>query len=312
MDDDTRKPWDIWRKAYSLLNFSKIHGFPNQCYDRGKVHNILLEFNGNVGVSAIHHIASLCKLMANFNVHHEDDIMVVFAITLEMDAMIWFYGLLDESIDSVAKIFERFLLHWHDGIVDEIEQLAKKYDALIPRVHLELEEEIHEEQTMEDLVDEAVQEPLVEDITEEIPDMAEIEDVKLPQVHVQFHDEKLELPQVPEQLHAEDVDLSQVHHIEGNDVVSADQLEQFDDEGLYVSPINQWIEVSYAQFDSTWYNFFLPNILMLQFSLFHEQIARHRYLMMNVFLFLSLTKFRKRKFGIVKMLEWLHWLYAYT
>ena len=156
---------------------------------------------------------------------------------------------------------------------------------------------------MEDLVDEAVQKPLVEDITEEIPDMAEIEDVKLPQVHVQFYDEKLELPQVPEQLHAEDVDLSQVHHIEGNDVAFADQLEQFDNEGLYVSPINQWIESSCAQFDSSWYNFFFPNNLMLQFSFIHEQIPRHSHLMMNILVFLSLTKFRKRKFGIVKMLE---------
>ena len=105
MDDNTGRPWDIWREAYSPLNFSKIHGFPNQCYDRGKVHGILLEFYGNVGVSTIHHIASLCKLMADFNVHHENDIMVVFAITLERDAMIWFYGLLDESIDLVPIFF---------------------------------------------------------------------------------------------------------------------------------------------------------------------------------------------------------------
>ena len=70
------------------MDFSKIHGFPNQCYDRGKVHDILPEFNGNDGVSATHHIASFCKLMADFNVRHEDDIMVVFAVTLERDAMI--------------------------------------------------------------------------------------------------------------------------------------------------------------------------------------------------------------------------------
>ena len=65
---------------------------------------------------------------------------------------------------------------------------------------------------------------MVENSTEETPDTAVIEDVKL--------------PQVPEQLHAEDVDLPQVHHIEGNVIGSADQLEQFDNEGLYVSPIN--------------------------------------------------------------------------
>ena len=114
MDDDTEKPWDIWREAYSPPDFSKIHGFPNQCYDPDKVDDILPKFYGNDGVSATHHIASFCKLMADFNVHHEDDIMIIFAITLEMDAMIWFYGLLDESIDLVAMFFERFLLCWHD------------------------------------------------------------------------------------------------------------------------------------------------------------------------------------------------------
>ena len=38
--------------------------------------------------------------------------------------------------------FERFLLRWHDGTVDEIEQLAKEYDALIPRLHPELKDQI--------------------------------------------------------------------------------------------------------------------------------------------------------------------------
>ena len=147
MDDDKEEPRDIWHEAYSLLDFSKIRGFPNECYDRGKVHDILPEFHGNDGVSATHHIASLCKLMYDFNVHHEDGIMIVFAITLEGDALIWFYGLLDESIDSVEIFFERFLLRLHDGTIDEIEQLAKEYDALIPRFHPEFKE-----QTNEDLV----------------------------------------------------------------------------------------------------------------------------------------------------------------
>ena len=107
------------------------------------MHDILPEFYGNDGVSATHHIACFCKLVADCNVHHEDDIMIVFAITLEKDAMTGLYGLLDKSIDSMPNFFKRFLLRWHDGTVDEIEQLAKKYDALIPRVNLELEEEIH-------------------------------------------------------------------------------------------------------------------------------------------------------------------------
>ena len=45
----------------------------------------------------------------------------------------------------MARLFEKFLLRWHEGTVDEIEQLAKEYDALLPRVYLESKEEIHEE-----------------------------------------------------------------------------------------------------------------------------------------------------------------------
>ena len=103
----------------------------------------------------------------------------------------------------MPNFFKRFLLRWNDGTVDEIEKLAKKYDALIPRIHPKLKEQI-----IEDLIGEALQEPLVEDITEEIPDRAVIEFVKLSQVYEQFPDEKLELPQV--------------HHIEGNTIFSAD------------------------------------------------------------------------------------------
>ena len=139
---------------------------------------------------------------------------------------------------------------------------------------------------------------MVEDITEDLLEVAEVkknEDRELPQIYV------------TKPLHAEDLDLPQV-----DNVIDVDQLEQFDNEGLYVSTINQWIDVSCAWFDSPWYNLFSPNKLMFQFSFIHEQTLRHSYLMMNVFLFLSLTTLRKKKFGMGKMLEWIHWLYAYT
>ena len=85
--------------------------------------------------------------------------------------------MLDKSIDSVANFFERFLLRWHNGTVNEIEQLTKEYDALIPRVHLELEEDIHEENINEDLVDEALHGTLLEDISEQPSDTVVIEDL---------------------------------------------------------------------------------------------------------------------------------------
>ena len=79
-----------------------------------------------------------------------------------------------------------------------------------------------------------------------------------------------------------------------------------------MSPINQWIEVSCAQFDSSLYNILLPNYLMFQFSFFHEQIAGQICFMVYVSLSLFLTKHKKKQFGIFKMQEWLHWLYHYT
>ena len=79
-----------------------------------------------------------------------------------------------------------------------------------------------------------------------------------------------------------------------------------------MNPINQWIEASCARFDFAWYNLLLPNSLMFQFSFIHEQIARHSCFVESISLSLSLTDHIKGKLGIVKMLEWLHWLYAYT
>ena len=152
--------------------------------------------------------------------------------------------------------------------------MAKEYDALLHRTRPDFKEEIHE-----DLVDEALQGSLFEDI--EVP---------------------------PD----EDMDLPQVHLVKGNNICFTDQLEQFDNERLYVSPINQWIEASCARFDSFGYNLLFPNSLVFQFSFIHEQITRHSCLMIYVSLSLFLTKHKKKQFGIFKMQEWFHWLYHYT
>ena len=135
MDDKMEELCALLHEAFTPLDFSSIHGFPNGCYKR--VLRIVPELFGNDEDSAIHHVVSFCKLMEDLKVYHEDDLMIVFALTLEGHAVNWFYGLLDEAIDSVAKFFEKFLLRWHEGTVDEIEQLAKEYDALLPGAHPE-------------------------------------------------------------------------------------------------------------------------------------------------------------------------------
>ena len=94
----------------------------------------------------------------------------------------------------MEKFFEKFLLCWHEGTVEEIEQLAKEYDALLLRTQPNSEEEIHEENIedqskqpaeniIEDLIEEALQEPLVEGITEDLLNIP-IKDMELPHIYV--------------------------------------------------------------------------------------------------------------------------------
>ena len=113
--------------AFTPLDFLGIHGFPHQCYK--KVLRTVPEFFGNDEDSAIHHIASFCKLMADLKVYHEDDLMILFALAFEGNVEDWFNDLWDESINSMAKFFEKFLLRWHEGTIEEIEKLAKEYNA---------------------------------------------------------------------------------------------------------------------------------------------------------------------------------------
>ena len=138
-------------------------------------------------------------------------------------------------------------------------------------------------------------------ILQKKPSDIAIKDMELPQIYV--------TEKIPELLYVEDLNLPQVHLI--NNMCSADQLEKCHDPGLFWSPINHWIEASCAnsacqKFDS----FFYPHNLVFHFSWLHEQTVRHFLMILS--LFLSLSKHRKWQLGIDKMLEWLHWLYAYT
>ena len=149
----------------------------------------------------------------------------------------------------MAKFFEKFLLRLHEGTVDEIEQLAREYDVVLPKTQPDSEEEIHEENLIEDLIDEAVQGPLVEDV---------IEDMEPPQIYVTEN--------ILEALHAKDLNLPQVYNM-----IFSNQLEQPYDGGLYLSPINQWIEAScaYSSFPNI-DSFFYPNNMMFRFIFIHE------------------------------------------
>ena len=89
-------------EAFTPLDFSGIHGFPHECYKR--VLRTVPEFFGSDEDSAIHHMFYFCKLMIDLKVYHEDDLMIVFALTFEGDVKDWFNDLWDESIIN-GKVF---------------------------------------------------------------------------------------------------------------------------------------------------------------------------------------------------------------
>ena len=79
--------------------------------------------------------------------------MTIFAWNLERDARHWLCSLYDKSIGSISKFFEYFLLRWHEGEEEEIKQLARKYDALLPRAQPNSrKEEIQEKHHLETFV----------------------------------------------------------------------------------------------------------------------------------------------------------------
>ena len=75
------------------IDFSNISGFPNDGYHHTKLYNVATEFFGNNGESVTYHIDTFFKLVVDFNVVHEDDLMVIFSFSLKGDAENWFYDL---------------------------------------------------------------------------------------------------------------------------------------------------------------------------------------------------------------------------
>ena len=113
LDDDKEGLHALLLEIFSQLDFSNIHGFPNHGYAHEKLFDVAPEFSGSNGDSATHHIVSFFKLVVDFNIYHEDDLMAIFAWPWEGDARHWLCSLYDKSIGSISKFFEYFLLRWH-------------------------------------------------------------------------------------------------------------------------------------------------------------------------------------------------------
>ena len=62
-----------------------------------KLFDVASEFGGSNGDSATHHIVSFFKLVVDFNIYHEDDLMTIFAWTVEGDARLGSVSFMENS-----------------------------------------------------------------------------------------------------------------------------------------------------------------------------------------------------------------------
>ena len=105
--------------ACPSIDFSNIYRFPNDYYNHIELYKVAPNFFGNDGDLVTHHITHFFKVVADFNIVHEDDLMIIFSFSLKGDAENWFYDLPEKSIVSMVDFFECFLLRWYEGEVGE-------------------------------------------------------------------------------------------------------------------------------------------------------------------------------------------------
>ena len=101
-------------RGHPSIDFFKISGFPN-CIDGEQTYCPLPIFRGHDNNhSAKFHVVIFLSRMSEFNIPHEDDMMLMFAYFLQGILSCWFYeGLSDKSITSLTNFFEIFLRQWH-------------------------------------------------------------------------------------------------------------------------------------------------------------------------------------------------------
>ena len=169
--------------AYLPNDFPGIPGFPNHepyLQDKGYVQYPI--FCGN-GDSDVCHIISFLSFVNKLNMLHRDNMMRIFADSLEKKAWIWFCGLPDKCITSLEDFCAMFFERWHNGegnMVIVVERALTYLKGL-----KEPMTSIIDEHTEDDLIEELHEEPMIEHIVEDSSDVTiteNIEDLSCSQV----------------------------------------------------------------------------------------------------------------------------------
>ena len=99
---------------YSSINFSNIPRFPN--YHNGEdISDHLPIFWGN-NHAKVRHVIYFLKILVDFNVLYEDNMIEMFVSTLRENACEWYLNCLpNKGITSLSSFLRIFLRQWHTG-----------------------------------------------------------------------------------------------------------------------------------------------------------------------------------------------------
>lgn len=93
--------------------------------------------------SAAQHIINFTKVVVDFNVVHEVELMYALSFLLAGDAFTWFHEDIPiKSIFSLAELLKVFLIKWHHKDVHYIELLVEEFIIYLPKEnHIETPQE---------------------------------------------------------------------------------------------------------------------------------------------------------------------------
>ena len=114
---------------YPFINYSNIPRFPN--YHNGEdISDHLPIFWGNEHAE-VRHVISFLKILVDFNVLYEDNMIEMFVSTLRGNAYEWYLnGLPNKFITSLSIFLRIFLRQWHIGDTT-MEYLDKFLEGLL-------------------------------------------------------------------------------------------------------------------------------------------------------------------------------------
>ena len=89
----------------------------------------------------------------------------------------------------------------------------------------------------------------------------------------------------------------------------------YDGDDVHTSPIQSWIEETCRRTCHSWqgfYDFQIAQVISCLFTHVPIEISACLHMMLDIFLFSSMTKHKGRSLDIDEILRWLHWLYDFA